>query len=219
MNPEKSLNYTEYLKEPSWRLYEAIVLWHGTLHNPNFCNTAEEFVQAFRSEKHADIFSKNDKEITKYLNDFSSKLSDDYEQAKSAVRNQKLSLLHHENSKIVDDYAAYIVSPREFCHWAYASNWDLNTGLEKAISQRWPKFFNSQSANLRKQLNGFTNEQSSLLKMIFAMASAQYAYDPNDLRSRSTSKIKKDLELMGYSLDPETIRKHLKSSSKLPKDK
>ncbi|MEL6934335.1 MAG: hypothetical protein AAFO17_14800 [Pseudomonadota bacterium] len=56
-------------------------------------------------------------------------------------------------------------------------------------------------------------ERETLLKMIAAMACEQYGYDPNVERSESPSRIKDDIEQIGQSMDPKTIRKWLKEAS------
>jgi hypothetical protein len=57
-----------------------------------------------------------------------------------------------------------------------------------------------------------TKEQVTLLKMVGGMAMAFYGWDRDALRSGVTAEITSDLDRVGVSLHPDTIRKWLKRS-------
>jgi hypothetical protein len=52
-------------------------------------------------------------------------------------------------------------------------------------------------------------ERDSLLKMVIGMAVKGYAYKPNANRNDAVSEIAGDLEKLGISLDPDTVRRYL----------
>ena len=60
-----------------------------------------------------------------------------------------------------------------------------------------------------------TKEQETLLKMVAAMAMAYYGWDRDALRNTATGEIADDLEKVGVSLDPDTIRKWLRTAAEL----
>ena len=53
-------------------------------------------------------------------------------------------------------------------------------------------------------------ERESVLKLILGMAMGGYAYDPKAQRNTATRDITDDLDRLGLSLDPDTVRKWLK---------
>ena len=58
-------------------------------------------------------------------------------------------------------------------------------------------------------------ERDSLLKLIIGMAVKGYVYDPAALKSRAIKEIATDLELLGLSLDEDTVRKYLTEAREL----
>ncbi|GAB5449344.1 hypothetical protein [Gymnodinialimonas sp.] len=60
-----------------------------------------------------------------------------------------------------------------------------------------------------------SQERTTLLKLIAAMACEQYGYDPSASRSEVPSRIAEDLDLVGLSMDPKTVRKWLRDSAEL----
>ena len=51
--------------------------------------------------------------------------------------------------------------------------------------------------------------------MVAAMAMAFYGWDRDALRNTATAEIANDLERLGVSLDPDTIRKWLRKGAEL----
>jgi len=58
-----------------------------------------------------------------------------------------------------------------------------------------------------------TRERSTLLKLVIGMAIKGYTYDPKQSRNSAIGDIASDLESLGISVDPDTIRKWLKEAS------
>lgn len=58
-----------------------------------------------------------------------------------------------------------------------------------------------------------TKERETLLKMVIGMAVKGYVYKPDAKRNTTSGEIKQDLELLGISLDEDTIRRWLKEAS------
>jgi hypothetical protein len=70
-------------------------------------------------------------------------------------------------------------------------------------------------SQLSHQITASKREQASLLKLVIAMATRQYGFDPRATRSRATAAIAGDLKLAGASLDEGTILKVLRQGAKL----
>lgn len=71
---------------------------------------------------------------------------------------------------------------------------------------------------------GATTERNTLYRMILGMAIAKYGYDPESRRNAATGEnagsISADLEKVGFSIDADTIREHLKAAyAAVPPDK
>lgn len=60
----------------------------------------------------------------------------------------------------------------------------------------------------------FSQERTTLLKLIAAMACEQYGYKPDQARSDTASRVIEDLDSIGASLDAKTVRKWLKEAAK-----
>ncbi|PCJ99165.1 MAG: hypothetical protein COA45_06925 [Zetaproteobacteria bacterium] len=60
-----------------------------------------------------------------------------------------------------------------------------------------------------------TKEKETLLKLVIGMAVAGYRYDPKAKRNEATSDIVNDLEVLGLSMNADTIRKWLKEAAEL----
>lgn len=58
-----------------------------------------------------------------------------------------------------------------------------------------------------------TKERETALKLIITMAKEKYGYDPRATRNEATAEIVDDLELLGLSLDPDTVRRWLKEGA------
>lgn len=64
-----------------------------------------------------------------------------------------------------------------------------------------------------------TKERESLLKMVIGMAMKGYAYDPKKTRNSSIPEIANDLELLGITLDQDTVRKWINEAKEhLPQE-
>jgi hypothetical protein len=108
-------------------------------------------------------------------------------------------------------------APIKFMKWArsigleFHPDWWAAAVTEEALAKdeaEAPQFA-SPSVELK------TKEQESLLKMVAAMAMAVYGWDRDALRNAATAEIASDLEKVGVSLDPDTIRKWLRKGSEL----
>ncbi len=71
----------------------------------------------------------------------------------------------------------------------------------------------TQSDEIEKPLS--PRVHNSLLKMVIGMAMGRYKHDPASPRSDAISAITRDIEKLGLSLDPDTVRHHVKEASKL----
>ncbi len=58
-------------------------------------------------------------------------------------------------------------------------------------------------------------ERTSLLKLVAAMGCEQYGYDPNQEKNPAVGSIRDDLDSVGLSMDPKTIRKWLTEATEL----
>lgn len=79
------------------------------------------------------------------------------------------------------------------------------------LDARFPKELPNRAPVKKAELR--TQERETLLKIIAAMACEQYGYDPNAERSEASSRIKDDIEHIGQTMDPKTIRKWLREAS------
>ncbi len=89
------------------------------------------------------------------------------------------------------------VKPKDFVEWA------------KTLPIKFPMLDTFEEKN-PKSLSD--KERSSLLKMIIGMAIEGYRYDPTAKRGPTASEIASDLQLLGISLDEDTIRRWLKEA-------
>lgn len=89
------------------------------------------------------------------------------------------------------------VKPKDFVEWA------------KTLPIEFPMLDTFEEKN-PKPLSD--KERSSLLKMIIGMAIEGYRYDPAAKRGPTASEIASDLQLLGISLDEDTIRRWLKEA-------
>ena len=60
-----------------------------------------------------------------------------------------------------------------------------------------------------------TRERGTALKLIITMAKKGYGYNPQEIRSSKISEIVADLDLLGLSLDADTVRKWLQEAAEL----
>lgn len=81
--------------------------------------------------------------------------------------------------------------------------------LEAKLAQRESE----KSSAGRKELG--TRERDSLLKLVIAMATGGYGYDPKAGRSSTVAEITNDLHSVGLSLDQDTVRKYLAEGREL----
>lgn len=108
-------------------------------------------------------------------------------------------------------------SPIKFMMWARATGvefhsdwWDAVVNDEQhADAEVEPLLPAAPSLDLK------TKEQETLLKMVTGMAIAYYGWERGALRSTVASEIASDLEKVGISLDPDTIRKWLRRGADL----
>tara|TARA_R110002126_G_scaffold213048_4_gene359588 strand:+ start:9470 stop:10495 length:1026 start_codon:yes stop_codon:yes gene_type:complete len=76
-------------------------------------------------------------------------------------------------------------------------------------------------AELELQADSNTNqsaanrERQSLLRLVIGMAIKGYAYDPRATRTKTSQEITNDLQLLGLTLDVDTVRKYLNEAKEL----
>ena len=91
--------------------------------------------------------------------------------------------------------------------------------IELGFTKDYLESFESETEALQKKSDKLhTKEKETLLKLVIGMAIQGYAYDPSKKKSSVPSEIQSDLDLLGLSLDQDTIRKWLKEAQRtLPK--
>ena len=96
------------------------------------------------------------------------------------------------------------VKPKEFVDWA------------KKLPIKFP-MLNFAEGEDPKPLS--EKERASLLKIVIGMAVKGYEYNPNASRNTTAKDISSDLQLLGISIDEDTVRKWLKEATQqLPLD-
>ncbi len=89
---------------------------------------------------------------------------------------------------------------------------DQVTTLQNQISE-----LTKEKPKVAKQPS--SKERDSLLKIILAMAIKGYAYDSNAPRSNLASEVVSDAQLLGLSIDEDTVRKYLNEAKATFSDK
>ncbi|MCB1466039.1 MAG: hypothetical protein KDK08_02540 [Rhizobiaceae bacterium] len=74
---------------------------------------------------------------------------------------------------------------------------------------------NEPRATSNQSDSGATRERESLLKLFIVAAVRKYRFDPHATRSETVSRIKRDVEDCGLSLDDATILKYLRQGAEL----
>ena len=95
--------------------------------------------------------------------------------------------------------------------WIDEASFEVHPLFYERLDARFPKALPEQTPVRKLDLG--SQERETLLKIIAAMSCEQYGYDPNSERSEVSSRIKDDIEQIGQSMDPKTIRKWLKEAS------
>ena len=96
------------------------------------------------------------------------------------------------------------VRPKEFVEWV--KNLPVKLSMLNAEEKENPKPLSDR-------------ERISLLKMVIGMAVKGYGYNPQSSRSTTAKEIASDLQLLGVSVDEDTVRKWLRESAlQLPSD-
>ena len=107
--------------------------------------------------------------------------------------------------------------PREFLAWAKKFQVSVPEGLSSAFEEVHTLENMERDVELNdlpaRSKSAATKERNSILKLVLGIAKAQYGYDPNPARSSTTTQICEDLDSVGLSLDPQTIRKILKEAA------
>ncbi len=100
-------------------------------------------------------------------------------------------------------------------NWFRDIDLHIHPGLRRAIDNRLGET-SAQVVTVTKSLT--SQERATLLKLFAAMSCEQYGYDPKKPRSEATSRIAEDLDRVGITMDPKTIRKWLKTASEAVDD-
>ncbi len=66
-----------------------------------------------------------------------------------------------------------------------------------------------------KRSSANSRERQSLLKLVIGIAVKGYGYDPKATRTRTVQEMSSDLQMLGLSLDEDTIRKYLNEAKEL----
>jgi hypothetical protein len=104
------------------------------------------------------------------------------------------------------------VQTRRIKNWFDDIALEIHPGFATALNKRFAaKAQQALSRSPEKELS--SQERSTLLKLIAAMACEQYGYDPRGDRSDVAPNIQKDLELVGLTMDAKTIRKWLREAA------
>lgn len=108
--------------------------------------------------------------------------------------------------------------PIEFVRWTHQNRIPFSTALAATLTSHIDESMRRQSEKTREKPSGdMGNEFSanlksmkSLLKLVGGLAVAIYKYDPSAKKSDVPATIQSDLDLVGVSLDVDTIRKYLR---------
>jgi hypothetical protein len=120
-------------------------------------------------------------------------------------------------------------SPTEFVAWADRINLELPEVLTAAIAKICisPNVYDGEVDELRKQnallkleldrckaatKDPHPRERRSLQSMVAGMAAARYGFNPSMHRSSATKAIANDIELLGLSIDKDTVLTHLRNA-------
>jgi hypothetical protein len=100
--------------------------------------------------------------------------------------------------------------PLEYLHWFDKVKFDvpdeLRSGILEIHGERKPAVHKSDLSK---------GEKHTLLKLIAAMATGGYGFDPTKQRSTQIKQIQNDLEHLGLTMDEKTIRKWVRKSCQL----
>jgi hypothetical protein len=122
-----------------------------------------------------------------------------------------------------------LFSPADFVAWADRFSLELPKELRDAVAtiSAWDKASQNDIDELRKQnvllkteldkckaANKDPNprERRSLQIMVAGMASRHYGFNPSAIRSLATKAIVDDIELLGLSIDKDTVLTHLRGA-------
>ena len=98
--------------------------------------------------------------------------------------------------------------------WIEAIDLDVPPAFKEALGVAKKRLVPQDAEKANREDVGPT-ERQTLLKLIAAMSCEQYAFDPSALRSSTFSRIAEDLDAVGLSLDPKTIRRWVKQAAEL----
>lgn len=109
------------------------------------------------------------------------------------------------------------ISPKQFLEYVDFVDFPVEQAfldaLRKIHQPKKPKAKIQVIADGEKSLSA--REKETLLMLVATMAIKGYVYDPNKSKSSCTSDIRKDLELLGFSMDNKTILKWLREATSL----
>jgi hypothetical protein len=111
----------------------------------------------------------------------------------------------------------YKPSPATFCDWAEKTRLEVPPELFASMSRllgQPSQPTSSVATILPEHLE--SRERNSLLLFVKLLAEKFYNYDPQRMRSDVANQIQSDLNLMGYDMHPETIRKYVREAAAIP---
>jgi len=120
-----------------------------------------------------------------------------------------------------------LFSPSDFVNWADGIAIPLPKGLRNAVatigalyksSENEADELRQQIARLKEELEqcraanreAHPRERRSLQILVAGMAAGQYGFNPAAVRSSATTEIVGDVELLGLSIDKDTVLTHLR---------
>ena len=230
-DPKASVNFVRWAKQPCWTLDEATALILGK--NPEVVNwnnveplvDVSSFARRFADiRRHLTHARENGQLFDPVRPDYFLSwatargvvLPEPLEECIASQRNETISVSVADQDgagtgggDAVSDQAARSdrtgnpFSDKIICFSREQSRLRVMTERMKAADER--------TAEVENDLTG--DESDALVKMTIAMAIGRYGFDPQSGRNSSVTDIVRDLEKVGLSLSPTTVRKWLREAS------
>lgn len=127
-------------------------------------------------------------------------------------RQEVIDLLEERNGLIESQNAALSKAASTFTDTAKEASRRANAALaekEKKIAEL------ETLLNSSKRSSAASRERQSLLRLVIGMAINGYGYIPTAARTRTAQEISSDLQLLGLSMDEDTVRKYLNEAKDL----
>lgn len=107
------------------------------------------------------------------------------------------------------------ISPENWIIWALTKSLSIPKKLYLVLESRHESKNDSMSKVSTSSAPLKTIERNTLLKLVIGMAVNGYCYKPEESRNTAVSEITSDMELLGLSMDADTVRKWLKEAALL----